>query len=79
MYTVEVKSVSGWTQHSEYTSFRDAVDQADMVHGRIAGENLAHRWAVANQGYAGTFAEWMSQDDDARMEYEIGAGAENAR
>lgn len=73
MYQVEVKSVAGWTLHSEHDSFRAAVDQADMVRGRIAGEEKAHAWAVANQGFTGDFAEWMSMDDEERSGFEAGA------
>ena len=35
MYTVEVKAIGGWTRHSEHDSYCDAVDQADLVHGRV--------------------------------------------
>ena len=35
MYTVEVKAIGGFTQHSTHDSYRDAVDQADMVRGRV--------------------------------------------
>ena len=35
MYKVEVKAIGGWTLHSEHRSYRDAVDQADMVRGRV--------------------------------------------
>lgn len=35
MYVVEVKAIGGWTVHSSHASYRDAVDQCDMVHGRI--------------------------------------------
>jgi len=73
MYHVEGQSVAGWTLHSEHESFREAVDQADMVRGRVAGEEKAHAWATANQGFTGDFAEWTSQDDEERAEYESGA------
>lgn len=36
-------------------------------------EERAYKWAVANQGYAGTFAEWLALDADERAEYEAGA------
>jgi len=35
MYTVEVKAIGGWTRHSDHDSYGDAVDQADLVHGRV--------------------------------------------
>ena len=77
-YTVEVKAIGGWTRHSEHESYRAAVDQADMVHGRVmVGDEMsdesAWRYAVANQGFEGDFAAWQTQDDDERAEYETGA------
>lgn len=38
MYVVEVESIDGWTVHSSHSSYRDAVEQCDMVHGRIVDE-----------------------------------------
>ncbi len=78
MYKVEVKSVAGWTLHSEHQSYRDAVDQADMVHGIVitpggCSDEQAWRWACQNQGYDGTFADWQSLDNDERAEFEMGA------
>jgi hypothetical protein len=35
MFAVEVKAIGGFTQHSTHASYRDAVDQADMVRGRV--------------------------------------------
>jgi len=72
-YKVEVKAVDGWTLHSEHDSYRDAVDQADMVHGRVVGDEQAWKWAVNEQGFVGTYAEWQAQDDEERNEYELGA------
>lgn len=72
-YRVEVKAVAGWTTHSEHESYREAVDQADMVHGRVAGDEDAWKWATQNQGYTGTFADWQAMDDGERAEYEAGA------
>ena len=34
-YCVVVDSVDGKTTHSTHASYRDAIDQADMVHGTI--------------------------------------------
>lgn len=78
MYTVEVKVGGGWTMHSQHESYHDAVDQSDMVHGRVmlstGGSDMqAWRWAAANQGFDGDFAAWQSLDDDERAEYEKGA------
>ena len=78
MYMVEVKAIGGWTRHSEWASYRDAVDQADMVHGRVitpggGTDYAAWQYAVAAQGYADDYAAWQGQDDDERAEYEHGA------
>ena len=35
MFVVEVKAIGGYTLHSTHRRYRDAVDQADMVHGRV--------------------------------------------
>ena len=32
---VEVKGSFGWTTHSLHDTIQDAIDQADMVHGRV--------------------------------------------
>lgn len=72
-YTVEVQAIGGWTRHSEHESYRDAVDQADMVHGRVVGDYAAWQWAVAHQGFVGDYAAWQSQDDDERAAYDAGA------
>jgi hypothetical protein len=73
MYTVEVKAIGGYTTHSTHDSYRDAIDQADMVRGRVVGDEAAWKYAVADQGFTGDFAEWQSQDDGERAEYESGA------
>lgn len=37
IWTVEVKCTTGeWTTHSEHSNRKDAIDQADMVGGRVA-------------------------------------------
>lgn len=59
--------------HSTHDSFRDAVDQADMIRGSVDGEKSAYEYARREQGFAGTFDEWLSQDNDERGEYETGA------
>jgi hypothetical protein len=80
-YAVQVKVGGEFTNHSTHDSYRDAVDQADMVHGRVvvAATGLTDRkawsYAVAEQGFAGDFSEWQSMDDEERSEYETGAGA----
>jgi hypothetical protein len=38
MYTVEVTTGGEFTAHSTHSSYRDAVDQADMVRGRVVPE-----------------------------------------
>ena len=87
-YTVEIQGEhpptgeAMWYRHSAFRSYRDAVDQADLAHGRvIVGESgkgcmtdaEAHRWAVANQGFDGDYISWSNQDDEERSEYEDGA------
>jgi hypothetical protein len=72
-YTVEVKAIDGYTTHSTHDSYRDAIDQADMVKGRVAGDREAYEYAKANQGFGGDYSEWQAQDDDERAEYELGA------
>jgi len=50
MYTVEVKVGGEYTTHSTHASYIDAVDQADMVHGRVAEVNEDSD--AFNTGYA---------------------------
>lgn len=78
MYAVEVKAIGGWTRHSEHGSYRAAVDQSEMVHGRVMcgtglSDESAWKYAVAQQGYDGTYADWSGMDDEERQEYETGA------
>jgi precorrin-6x reductase len=77
-YEVTVKSHDGWTLHSQHSSYREAVDQADMVHGRVMlatgmTDVAAWRYAVVHQGFDGNYAAWSAQNDDERAAYEIGA------
>ena len=37
---VEVNTIGGYTLHSTHDCWNDAVDQADMVHGRIVVDDL---------------------------------------
>ena len=80
-YRVEVKAIGGWEAHSTHESYRDAVDQADMVHSRVVvattgySDERAWKYAVAEQGFGGDFAAWQSLDDEERNAYEFGAGA----
>ena len=81
MYTVQIKVGGEYTLHSTHESYRDAVDQADMVRGRVVvaatglPDESAWKYAVSHQGFEGDFAEWQSIDDEDRSEYEVGAGA----
>lgn len=80
MFSVEVKAIGGWTTHSTHAGYRDAVDQADLVGGRVLcndGKTDEQAWkhAVQHQGYDGDFTSWQSQDDDERGEYEAAAAA----
>lgn len=36
-------------------------------------EKLAYQWAASNQGYVGTYAEWLALPAGERQEYEDGA------
>ena len=36
-------------------------------------ERMAYRWAASQQGYAGTYAEWLAMPAKERAEYEDGA------
>lgn len=72
-----------WTKvdgvyHSSHASYRDAVDQADMIHGWVTSatgisDKRAWTFAVANQGCELTWDQWQSQDDDEREQWELGA------
>jgi hypothetical protein len=65
--------------HSAFNSYRDAVDQSDMIHGSVTvcPNGVKDRWcwelAVANQGCELTWDEWTAQQDDERAEWEMGA------
>jgi hypothetical protein len=64
--------------HSSHASYRDAVDQADMIHGLVTsatGMTDKRAWssAVANQGCELSWDQWQAQDDDERGEWECGA------
>jgi hypothetical protein len=59
--------------HSTHESYRDAIDQADMIRGTVEGDLDAWKWAVSQQGCTRSYAGWQGQDDDERSEYEIGA------
>lgn len=36
-------------------------------------ERMAYKWAVSNQGYVGTYEQWLAMDEGDREEYEVGA------
>jgi predicted transcriptional regulator len=36
-------------------------------------EELAYDWARREQGYSGTFAEWLKLSRESRRQYELGA------
>lgn len=82
MYRVEVRANDGYTTHSDHDSYKDAVDQADMVHGRVVvaetglPDEDAYGHALANQGFLGTYEDWQGLDDAERDEYERGASGE---
>lgn len=69
----------GLIYHSSHSSYRSAVDQADMIQGEVRitvthlSDYLAWALAVANQGCELSWKEWKAQDDDEREEWELGA------
>jgi hypothetical protein len=67
MYTVTVKSVSGRKTPSTPTAPPAGLREYTPA------ERDAFAWARANQGFAGTFEEWMSLGDYERGDYERGA------
>lgn len=78
MYIVKVKAIGGYTTHSQHESYRDAMDQADMIHGTVESDTgmsdeACWRYAVSSQVFDGDFAAWQTQDDEERAEYELGA------
>lgn len=65
------------TIHSDHESYKDAVDQADLIHGVVyCGPYLAtpditaYRYAVNDQGFFGDYSEWRMLEDSNRDEYE---------
>ena len=36
-------------------------------------DEAAYRYAVASQGFVGSYDDWTAQDADERAEYELGA------
>ena len=78
-WSVEVKvDQSEWVLHSTGQSFEEAVIQAGMVRGRIRCptgllDTDAWEWAKYNQGFNGTYDEWIQLNDEERQQYEDGA------
>lgn len=83
IYTVEIPGDEPrlWTEHSSWISYRDAVDQADLVHGRLLIGNPerrmtdkgAYQWAFAENGFEGTYQDWREQSNEEREEFEDAA------
>jgi hypothetical protein len=63
MYTVTVKSVSAPQDPPQDPQHADG----------SPGEKHAFAWARANQGFGGSFEQWMSLDDEERGAFERGA------
>ena len=63
---VEVKSIGGYTTHSTLTSWKDAVDQADMVHGRIVVDDLDSLefvgWSDGSETIGVSYHEFFDRD-----------------
>lgn len=80
MYQVQVKRRDGWDRAMDFESYREAVDQADLLHGRVAvkstgfPDEAAHTYAVAYQGFEGDYGDWRRLNDAERDDYEHGAG-----
>lgn len=77
-YGIEVRTTDRWTTHSIDLSYRDAIDQADMMGGRVrlsTGllDTEAHKYAVRACGCELSYDEWSAQDDDERAEWESAA------
>jgi hypothetical protein len=43
------------------------------LNAEMALEHMCYRYAVANQGFAGTVSDWCQQSDYDREQYELGA------
>lgn len=43
---------------------------------RMSQERVAYQWAVAEQGYRGTWGQWLAMSSGEREEYEAGARGE---
>lgn len=75
-YRVMVKAVEGRVIHSEWESYREAINQSDMVRGDVYtamghSDRYCFDWSKKHQGYEGTYDEWRSMDDEERNEFEI--------
>jgi len=49
------------------------VDKHETIKRGSPNDELAYRWAVANQGYESDFAEWCEMPIQERLSYEQGA------
>jgi uncharacterized membrane-anchored protein YjiN (DUF445 family) len=68
MFAVEVKTSGEYTTHSTHDSYKDAVDQADMVRGRVvAGDNVRLTIVEIDQTIEDClFRDWDAPNDFLR-------------
>lgn len=46
-YTVETRAIGGWATHSTHGTLENAIDQSDLVHGRVIPDThcqSCHAW-----------------------------------
>lgn len=57
-----------------YAACNADLDPLDIiaVGGATSQEREAHRWAIDQQGYEGTLADWLGMSDSERAEYLAG-------
>lgn len=74
MYKVKVRSLTGWVTHSSFSSYGCAVDQADLVHGKIQDpsgqwDQLAWSKACTENRFEGSYAAWQLLEDSDRDQF----------
>lgn len=69
MYHVQTLGPTGrWGYRTSRTSYRDAVEIAHQVGGRVVcrtgiADRLVWQWACDHHGFMGDYAAWQAQDD----------------
>ena len=78
---------SVWEVHSWHSSYSEAIDQSDMIGGRVSigyidewdeanigiTDKSAYEYATKECGFDGGFGRWRTQDDAERDAWEQGA------